>query len=963
MLPIGTGLAIAFATLVLFVSVTSFGIARWQTQNAARELSQLSARAATLLAEDLIRDLIEPIERRLAIDFGLVVAGHVRRDDPSALVERFAPALAQFPHSSSMMIGDQSGRQFLIMSYDELAFASPLLDAVRPELPKPRPTQLFTRDFRPAEWGTRSRWTLLEPGTWRPLQSWEIDLPGYDPKQRPWFARAVAGARGRTPAELAAPGAPGEPGDHYGSWTDAYPLFTSKTPGLSASVAALDPGGELVVVAYDVLLDQISRFTLAQRPTPTAEVFVFDRAGRAIGLPAAARFADPAALRAALFQPLAELDGTLASEVVAAWRGGDAVEAGSPWRLAGRRAPFWASVRHVELAGGDGLWIGVALPERELLGALRRSGDLVVAFGALGLLFAALLSGAMARRFARPLHELAERSERMADLDLAPQPPIRSRIREVMQLSRAMSGMRDSLASDRARRIASEQSLRASEQRFRLVFENAGDPIVLFDLTGRIVGVNRAACAAAGCDRDELVGRSIQHLVPEWPDGFLAELASDVDDREPRTVRSPVRRRDGSSFAAEIRLVGFTADDGSRVLLALARDVSARERAEEELRQTQKMAAIGRLAGGVAHDFNNLLTVILGSSGQLLESLGEEDPRCADVELIVETSTRAAAVSQQLLALSRRQVIEPRRVELADEVPRLARIVVRLLGEDIQLELALDPRTWPVQIDPGQLQQLLVNLATNARDALPAGGRLRIETANRPAAAAGAADEVEIRVADDGTGIPPEVLEHVFEPFFTTKPLGKGTGLGLATSHAIVERAGGRIAVESEAGRGTVISIRLPRTAEATAVEPPTAAPAARPQGGDGTVLLVEDEPAVRTIAEQALVAHGFRVVTAADGVAALDRLAAAEAPFDLLVTDVVMPRMSGSVLARRLRASCPATAVLLISGYADQPDVESLVREGAGFLAKPFSAGELARAAREAITRHAAVEGASSRV
>jgi two-component system cell cycle sensor histidine kinase/response regulator CckA len=169
--------------------------------------------------------------------------------------------------------------------------------------------------------------------------------------------------------------------------------------------------------------------------------------------------------------------------------------------------------------------------------------------------------------------------------------------------------------------------------------------------------------------------------------------------------------------------------------------------------------------------------------------------------------------------------------------------------------------------------------------------------------------------------------------------------------------------VESEAGRGTVVSIRLPRAAEATVAEPPTASPAARPQGGDGTVLLVEDEPAVRTIAEQALVAHGFRVVTAADGVEALERLAAAEAPFDLLVTDVVMPRMSGSVLARRLRATCPATAVLLISGYADQPDVESLVREGAGFLAKPFSAGELARAAREAITRHAAVEGASSRV
>ncbi len=506
--------------------------------------------------------------------------------------------------------------------------------------------------------------------------------------------------------------------------------------------------------------------------------------------------------------------------------------------------------------------------------------------------------------------------------------------------------LRDSLA----RAHADAAALATSEARIRSLIELAVDAILLVDVGGRITAMNRSACTLGGYDTSELVGQPISVLFSE-EERLRAPLREDLV-RAGRTVESErtLTRKDGTTVPVEMR--SRLMPDGT--IQTVMRDVAERRRTEDQVRQAQKLESVGRLAGGVAHDFNNLLTVINGYAQMLLEQVDGEARVCA--EQISKAGTQAAGLTQQLLAFSRKQVLRPEPIDLNAVVRDTETMLRRLLGEDIDLATSLDPRLGAVMADAGQTHQVLVNLAVNARDAMPHGGRLRIETHQIDLgpndrdldAEAVPGPFAQILVADSGEGMGPETLERVFEPFFSTKALGAGTGLGLATVYGIIRQSQGWIRVTSDPGQGTEFRIYLPRVeATARAVDPP--ADRATTVTGSETILVVEDQADVRALSARVLGRCGYRILAAASGAEALEVAENHRAPIHLLLTDLVMPAMSGQELADRLVASRPGVRVLFTSGHTD----EIVARHGpptpgAAFLAKPFTPDLLARRVRE---------------
>ncbi len=392
--------------------------------------------------------------------------------------------------------------------------------------------------------------------------------------------------------------------------------------------------------------------------------------------------------------------------------------------------------------------------------------------------------------------------------------------------------------------------------------------------------------------------------------------------------------------------------------IAIKAEVTERKRLEQQLRQAQKMEAVGRLAGGVAHDFNNLLTIISGYGGLLLEHPSIIEPLRSYVNEIRNASGQAASLTRQLLAFSRQQVLAPRVLGLNAVVANIEKMLKRLIGEDIDLVTGLGESLWPVKADPGQLEQVLLNLAVNARDAMPDGGVLTITTANVEMDSASAQTHfplspgpyVLLAFSDTGIGMDAETQARIFDPFFTTKDKGKGTGLGLAMVYGIVKQSGGYIWVYSEVGKGTTFKIYLPRSAGEVDESGPGRSLIEAQQGTE-TLLLVEDEEAVRALVRNVLKERGYRVMEASRGQDALELAEQYWGQIDLLVTDVVMPQMSGHELARRLANLHPQIKVLYISGYADNPDwYRGGPNSGVAFLQKPFSPEALAHKVREVL-------------
>jgi nitrogen-specific signal transduction histidine kinase/CheY-like chemotaxis protein len=397
-------------------------------------------------------------------------------------------------------------------------------------------------------------------------------------------------------------------------------------------------------------------------------------------------------------------------------------------------------------------------------------------------------------------------------------------------------------------------------------------------------------------------------------------------------------------------------------LFGISRDVTDLKRLEDQLRQAQKLEAVGKLAGGIAHDFNNLLTVINGCADLALLDVGNS-PAAPLLSEIYEAGRRAATLTGQLLAFSRQQVLNAQVVDLNKALTQVGKLLKRVIGEDVDLGFELDPALGLVKVDPAQFEQTIVNLAVNARDAMPQGGRLRLETRNVELDQAFAASHADVRsgryaqvtVSDSGQGMDPVTVARIFEPFFTTKPVGKGTGLGLAMVYGFLKQSGGHIEVESGLGQGTTFRLYFPLVNELSVEATPRTAPPEH-KGGAETILLVEDEDAVRRLCKRVLVASGYHVLEARNGEDALELTARRAGKLDLLVSDLVMPRMGGRQLAAKLRESSPSLRVLFLSGYTeDHALAHDLDGPSDGFLQKPFSPPALANKVRELLDAESA--------
>src|SRR3989440_1510643 len=512
---------------------------------------------------------------------------------------------------------------------------------------------------------------------------------------------------------------------------------------------------------------------------------------------------------------------------------------------------------------------------------------------------------------------------------------------------------------DITERLRREPALRNSEESYRSLVDGVRNVIFALSPSGEVTSLNPAFEEMTGFPPAEWVGRPFEAFVHPDDVPLALDLFGRVLQGEARpTIQFRILTKAGTYRVAEFSATAQRRDGRLTGILGIGRDVTERLGLEQQLRQAQKMEAVGRLAGGIAHDFNNILTAITGHADLLLEDLGHHDPRRADVDERRGSAERAAGLTRQLLAFSRQQVLQPKVVDLNALVLDMDKLLRRLIGEDVELATVLDPTLGHVTADPGQLEQVIVNLAVNARDAMPQGGKLTLETCNIDLDSSYTLEHslvkpgpyVQLTVSDSGIGMDEETQAHAFEPFFTTKPRGQGTGLGLAMVYGTVKQSGGFIWVYSEPGRGATFKIYLPRVdAPVESAAPP--APVERPPRGSETVLLAEDEPAVRAIARQALERQGYTVLAAPSGADALALAAQHGATIHLLLTDVVMPGMSGRDLADRLTAQRPGIRVLYISGYTDNAIVRhGMLEPGLAYLQKPFRPDALVRKVREVL-------------
>jgi PAS domain S-box-containing protein len=507
--------------------------------------------------------------------------------------------------------------------------------------------------------------------------------------------------------------------------------------------------------------------------------------------------------------------------------------------------------------------------------------------------------------------------------------------------------------------------LRQVENNYKRLFEGHPEPMWVYDLeTLEFLDVNEAAVEHYGYSRDEFLAMTVKDILQPDELPALLDIVSTNETLE-QSGGWIHRAKDGRPFDVEITSHGVTF--GRRpARFVMARDVTERHRLEQQLRQSQRLESLGQLAGGVAHDFNNLLGVILNFAMFLKENLtaaAEEPggerwrPALKDVDRIVHASESASRLTHQLLAFARREVVQPKALNVNSVVLELEPLLRRTLGEHIEFETSAGEGLWPVLMDPGHLEQVLTNLAVNARDAMRQGGNLVIDTENvvvdetytmgRPALKPGR--YVRLRVSDTGTGMDKETLERVFEPFFTTKPKGEGTGLGLATVYGIINQAGGYISIYSEPGLGTRVHALLPATDQTPiAVESPASPPRTK---ASETVLVVEDAEDLREVVERILSRNGYHVIVAANGVLALEAAHEYGGKIDLLLTDVVMPQMHGKELASRMKHKYPTLKVLFMSGYAEPMLGDSgSLEPGVVLMEKPFTEPVLLARVREVL-------------
>ncbi len=573
------------------------------------------------------------------------------------------------------------------------------------------------------------------------------------------------------------------------------------------------------------------------------------------------------------------------------------------------------------------------------------------------------------RRIAMPIKRLREAVCAWAPDDASPGRIPVDGPAELAALAGDIDGLIESVTRELAGRRKAEKAASASEENYRLLFQASPVPMCICTARElRIVEANDAVIVEYGYSADRLLQMSVVDLADESDRAILSGV---LTDRAPSERVGPLRQVTADGSELEVRVTSYPVTfAGAAARVVMLEDVGARERYERQLRQSQRLESLGQLAGGVAHDFNNLLGVILGYTGFTLERVADADETSntgdwrsevrQNVIEIDQAAQRAARLTHQLLAFARREVVQPTIVDVNAVIDELEPMLRRTLGERVHLDTMLTSEAWTIEIDKGQLEQVLVNLAINGRDAMPDGGHLTIDTENidvdasyaatRPGLATGR--YLRVRVSDTGEGMDERTLQRAFEPFFTTKPTGKGTGLGLSTVYGIITQAGGRAQIYSEPGIGTTFTALLPATQVTAAASAPD--PVRSAQSGDETVLVVEDEAALRDVTAKMLRQNGYTVLTAGDGAEAIEISSSHPDPIDLLITDVVMPGMLGREVAEHITDLEPDIAVLYISGYAEPVlGAQGRLDANIAFLDKPFSEPALLAKVR-AVLAHA---------
>jgi two-component system cell cycle sensor histidine kinase/response regulator CckA len=539
--------------------------------------------------------------------------------------------------------------------------------------------------------------------------------------------------------------------------------------------------------------------------------------------------------------------------------------------------------------------------------------------------------------------------------------------RRVLERTAELVRANQNLEAQIAERQRAEAALVVERNRLRTLIDNLPDLIYVKDTAGRFVVANAAMIAYLGAStEEELQGRADIDIFPgDVARQHYADEQAILQTGKPLVNREELSVEGGSGpqkwwLTTKVPVRDMRGEITG--LVGVKRDITLYKRLEAQLLQAQKMEGIGRLAGGIAHDFNNLLTVISGHIDLICDTLSPDAPLYSDLQVMRDAADRATTLVRQILIFARKQLLSPQILDLSALVHNLHRLLLRLIGEDVELVVLSAPDIWSVKADTSQIEQVLVNLAVNARDAMPDGGKLTIEIANVVLDEGYAQEHVDVSpghyvllaVSDTGTGMSPELIAQVFEPFFTTKELGKGTGLGLATCYGIVKQHGGHIWVYSEVGQGSTFKVYLPaiRGEDDKLRETAQGADAADDSSGGETVLLVEDEEAVRRLAGRVLRQIGYMVLEASDGADALRVAAAHGSGIDLLLTDVVLPQLGGTLLADQLRKADPHLKVLFMSGYTDRTIVHhSLLDQDAAFIQKPFTPALLKRKVRHVLT------------
>jgi PAS domain S-box-containing protein len=636
----------------------------------------------------------------------------------------------------------------------------------------------------------------------------------------------------------------------------------------------------------------------------------------------------------------------------------------SEWRVAG--APYVGAAFPLGIGGGQAAAGTLILLEewtptehfiQDIVTQLSWAGGAVFALAVMGSII-------MSRRMSRPLRDIADRAAEMAAGEWERRLPVKGSA-EAMAMAQAFNDMTASLTHwQREARQRAEQ-LQAAYERYAAVTNSAPDAIVSTDADGAILFWNQSAERAFGCAEADALGRTLASLLADGSQALCREVIADAG-RSDSTIHSfdvEGRRQDGTHFPCELTVASWKAG-GASFLTAIIRDVTERRRSEEALRQrdaqlvqAQKMEAMGRLASGVAHDFNNALAVIQGYTEEMLISLGEQSEHQADLREVLKACGSAASLTRQLLMFSRKQAVEPQLLHLGEVIENVQRMLRKLVGDEVDLRIAPAPENDVVIADRGHLEQILVNLCVNARDAMSEGGTVAVAvrhtdiqdsvTCARLGIPAGT--YVTLSVSDTGTGMDPLTASRVFEPFFTTKEAGKGTGLGLALVFGIVRQSGGAIDLDTRPGHGTTFAVHLPLARKGE--ESASLAGDEEVGRGTETVLLVEDEAPVRVILRRTLEAAGYQVLAAASGAEALEISRRREEDIHLLLTDVLMPGLNGVALSQIVAAERPATRVLFMSGHPK----ETFARHGLDpasvrLLQKPFSSRVLCRELREVL-------------